>query len=163
MSAAYNYEAIYKFVGNQAVYDNSTTPSSTNDWIITQSQYAKTDGASNVGTIFKQLNSEGYNVGLGVAPKSGGSSNVRFYNATIGYIVKPALSYMLDKNICLNFGVYVTYQTINNGNQNGGQLISAKGVESPLINSISSTKIMNAGIDAGIRIYFYNFRLADTN
>lgn len=159
-NAAFNYEAIYKFSGDQAVYDASVVPDATHDWLITQAQYSKTD-PKNVNAIFSALQSSGYSVGLNMKPKYGGSGNQSYYIGSIGYIVKPSMDFMLNVNLYLDLGVYYIYQpfqslALSNYEIINSQFVNRKYTYSSLLNSISNSTESTYGINIGLRYYFFN-------
>lgn len=155
MNGSYNWEAVYKFVNGNAVYDNSPVPNATNDWLITKAEYTKTDGA-NVNAVFNQLKSEGYDVGLNQGVKSFSGSNKAYKSGAIGYTIRPALAYRIGKDKFLNFGVYYNMVNVNNGKANSAyQMIGANGVETSLLNAITKSSIIDLGITIGFRMYLY--------
>ena len=154
-NASFDYEAIYHFVkgdnnSSQAIYDNSSIPS-TNDWYITKSQFQK----SNPGGMekeFQELQAKGYNVGLNVKPNNKGNiSNAQF---SIGYIVNPQLSYNLNNQIAIYIGAYFIYQHIDIPDNKSYRLTDKVGDYNSLINSVNSITNKWFGFNLGFRYYF---------
>ncbi len=156
--ATFDYEAIYQYAsqngnGNPvAVYDAATVPSSS-DWLITQQQIGKhnfTDGT--VLDTFNSLRAQGYNVGLGMGAgqKTG---DVSFNTGSLGFIVRPCVSYYFSDRVALNLGVYYMYQQPRNNVPSGYRLTDGVGSYSSVMNSVTKSVDQSYGLNLGLRFY----------
>jgi outer membrane protein OmpA-like peptidoglycan-associated protein len=153
-NAAFNYEAIYKYkkVGNSyvPVYDSAATPAST-DLIQTAAQISKSN--NDIQTYFDVLHSQGYNVGLAKAPAyTSGSVN---FEANLGFLIQPSLTYRLNDNVMLNVGFYIISQSFDNLSNSGTfKLTDNVGSYQSVMNSINSVNNLSYGANIGLRVLF---------
>ncbi len=152
-NASFDYEAVYKFTGSgsdvTAVYDNATTPAST-DHLLTRAEYAtRSDLNSYFNTTLRNL---GYNVGLNARPNSN-SGSVSYTAGSVGLLVQPSINYYFNDNIALNLGVYYIYQPFKNTPTNGYELTNKVGDYSSVMNSVTASNNQTYGLNVGLRIY----------
>ena len=150
--ASFDYEAIYSYRNTgESYYDNGATPAS-NSWLITKDYYTTKNPTGNIPDTFSSLRAQGYNVGLNVKPenKIGNSS---YKTGSIGLLLKPSVSYLINEHIALDFGLYYTYETFKT-NVNNYRLTDKVGSYSSLANSLSNVNSSSAGLNLGVRIYF---------
>lgn len=162
--ASFDYEAIYQYAnvnGSQqiAVYDNSSTPSTTKDWFITRNQYVQSN-PNGMTEEFNTLRGQGYNVGLHVAPDKP-SGSVLPKEISLGCFLRPQFSFYCSENIAINIGPYLIYQSSKNTSKEPYRLTDKIGEYNALQNDISSAKYQIFGISGGVRISFGKFKDAD--
>ena len=152
-NASFDYEAIYKFSeapgGVPTVYDNSPTPGTT-DFLITKAGYLATDKNGNTSAFFANEEKLGYNVGLGVKPKSN-SGTVSYTNGSVGLLLRPSFNYYLSKQLSLNFGLYYLYQAPKNNAPTDYTLTKGMGDYSSLLNNVTKSQDQSFGLNVGIR------------
>jgi len=154
-NAMFDYEAIYKQTGNgKYIYDGSLIPSTVSDWLITKSQYNKTDPKNGAAYDFLQLSEQGFNVGLGSKPKYM-SGKFAFKKGRIGLLIRPTLTYRIAKSIYVDFGFYYLAQ-LTGDNSSEYQLAANKiGSYNTLLKSEKEIIQSSYGINFGVRHYFY--------
>ena len=155
-SALFNYEAIYAFTHNSegsliSVYDNLPTPLST-DWLITQSHFIKNNQDGSVQDYFNSLRTQGYNVGLGIKPKST-TGSVSYASGSVGFLFQPLFNYFLSDKVALNFGGYYLYQPFNNSVSEGYMLTNKIGDYNSVVKTISHTDNYSYGLNVGVRFF----------
>jgi outer membrane protein OmpA-like peptidoglycan-associated protein len=160
-NASFDYEAIYKYAdvsGNPyTVYDNLSTPLST-DLQITQAQYLHTHPGGDVNAFINQENSQnGYNVGLGVKP-AGNTGSVSYTAGSIGLLFKPSINYYLNDKVALNFGLYYYYLPTTTSPASNYHLTDKMGEYSSVLNNVSSVNSSSYGLNLGVRVYFGKVR-----
>jgi outer membrane protein OmpA-like peptidoglycan-associated protein len=151
--ASFDYEAIYSFDANgNPVYDNSSTPNP-NDWLITKAHYEKVNSDGNANAYFEDLNSKGYNVGLGVKPNTT-SGDVNNTNMSISWFIRPSVSYRIKPNLAIhaNF-VYQQLKTSFDENANY-RVTDKRGQYSSMSNGLKSNAQGLLQFGVGIRYYF---------
>jgi len=155
-NAAFDYEAVYQYAvgegGITTVYDNATTPAA-NDLLITKSQYLSTHSSANIQDYFNSLRAQGYNVGLGVTPNNN-KGHVSDATASVGLLLRPAISIYLCENFSLNLGVWYLYQDFGYNQSAGYRMTDKTGAYSSVLNSVSNSANNTYGISAGLRYSF---------
>ena len=150
--SSFDYEAIYKYdetpEGIIPVYDNNATPGAS-DLLITKSKYASS-GYNNIPAYFNELQSHGYNVGLGVNPYKA-TGNVSYTAGTIGLLVRPAISIAMCHRMSLNLGVYYLYQDFNNTAASNYRITDKIGQYSSMLNTVTSSMNNSYGLSVGVR------------
>jgi hypothetical protein len=160
-SAAFDYEAIYKFEGSTPVYDYSSVPDSSS-LLMTKSAIAASH--RDVKTYFKLHDSLGYSVGLNMKGVNN-SGSVNYKTGSFGYSAEVAAIYKVWRNIYVKGGFYYAGQSFTNkSNNNSLPLTDTKimgengktiGVNyNSLMNEVQSVLIHNYGITLGVRVYF---------
>jgi outer membrane protein OmpA-like peptidoglycan-associated protein len=153
-NASFDYEAIYKYQGTQGgvvtVYDNAATPASS-DLKITKQQYLSDHSAAEVQSYFNSLKAQGYNVGLGVRPNNN-SGEISYKKGSVGFLVRPAVSFYLSDNIAINLGAYYLYQSFER-NSGSGILTNKAGDYNSVLSGVSKSANNSYGIVAGVRIF----------
>jgi hypothetical protein len=154
-TAAYNYEAIYKFdmtTGQPvAVYDNQAVPHPS-DWLITVKEYNENQSDGNVNEYFTTLQSQGYNVGLDkVAAKSG---KIEEKSGTIGILLQPSFSYRLTEAFSLNLGGYYMYQKFSNSDSRTSQMTDGVNEYNSLLHNTPRRRQYNSGFNIGLSLCF---------
>jgi hypothetical protein len=152
-TAAYNYEAIYKFdmTSGQpvAVYDNSPQPDPA-DWLITVQEYNEDKSDGNVNDYFNTLQGQGFNVGLDeAAAKSGTIENKK---GTIGILLQPSFGYKLTDVISLNLGGYFMYQKFRNDDSRSSRMTDKVGEYNSLLNNMPRRRQYNTGFNIGLSL-----------
>jgi len=155
-NAAFDYEAIYKYVGTEGsvttVYDNGNPPGSS-DLLITKNQYLANTPAGDIQNYFDAQRKLGYNVGLGERPTNT-KGNVSYTSGSIGLIIRPAVRISLSRCVSLNIGAYYCYQNFNNVAVSNYQITDKVGQYSSLLNTVTNTSNNSAGISIGVRYTF---------
>jgi hypothetical protein len=158
-STSFDYEAVYRYQGTgssvNGVFDNGATPAA-DAWLLTGDFLSKHgDAASRIG----QLNGAGYNVGLGVSAFANPNLDGQFQSGSIGFFVRPAVRYQMNKTSALSLGVWYEQTSFKNTSTDyrlvtEGTATQGSGLQNPayntLLNSISS---MQTGF-LGLRISF---------
>ncbi len=151
--ASFDYEAIYKYSGvkgaNGTVYETSPIPDPS-DLIIKKVPYVGVTSNPNIEGYFNKLRADGYNVGLGVKPNAN-TGNVDYKVASIGFLVRPAVSFYLSEQMAINLGLYYIYQNFDNNND--GKLTDKLGSYGSVMNGVSSVVNHNYGISFGARYF----------
>lgn len=154
-NASFDYEAIYKFTnpnnGLPSVYDNSPIAGS-NDVLITKAGFLATNPEGNVASFFSQQRSQGLDVALGQKPNST-TGNVSYTTGSLGFLIRPEMSYYLSDNVALNFGLYYLYQSVNNNAVSGYTLTKKIGDYSSVLNNVTKSQDQSYGLNVGVRIY----------
>ena len=161
-NSTFDYEAIYKYsleAGGGTVYDNSSVPG-TSDLLITKAQYLNNHTAGNVNDYFNSLHAQGYNVGLGVKPGNN-SGNVSYMSGSVGFLVRPAISFYLSDKVALNLGAYYLYQNFNHTASNAYRLTDKVGEYNSMLNSVSTAQNNVYGISFGVRYFFGKMKDSD--
>jgi len=156
-NASFDYEAVYRYAGNEGaittVYDPSPTPDAS-ALVITKDRYLATNSAAEVNSYFNTMRAQGYNVALGAKPNDN-TGNVTYKSGTLGFIVRPAVSIYLNSNLMLNIGAYYTYQAMSNVPASNYMITDRVGEYSSVLNTVKRANTHAYGISAGIR---YNFK-----
>ncbi len=93
-NAIFDYEAIYKFGGDgNPIYDASSTPHP-NSWLITAEHYQRTNPNGDVNTYFENLQTQGYNVGLGINTTNTAGA-IENLTVNTSWFVRPSISYRI--------------------------------------------------------------------
>jgi hypothetical protein len=162
-SAGFDYEAIYKFEGNQPIYDYSPVPD-TSSLLITKAYYTAKYPHSDVKSYFKFNQSIGYSVGLNEKAVEN-SGTVTYKSGSLGYTAEISAVYKIWRNIFAKGGFYYMGQSFTNKSNNNslrltdalvkdanGQVIGTN--YNSLLNEVQTVYIHNYGVTLGIRIYF---------
>lgn len=155
-NAAFDYEAIYKFVTNEngtvtPVYDNSVIPDKS-DFLITKSHFSKNNPSGNVQDYFNAKRDAGYNVGLGVkANQQKGSTT--YTASSVGFILQPSISYYLSQRVALNLGAYFLYQPFKNDASGTYTMTSTPGAYNSVMNSAEKIQSQSFGGNIGLRFF----------
>lgn len=155
-NAAFDYEAIYKFVTNDngtvtPVYDNSVIPDKT-DFLITKNHFSKNNPSGNVQDYFNAKRDAGYNVGLGVkANEQKGSTT--YTASSVGFILQPSISYYLSQRVALNLGAYFLYQPFRNDASGNYTMTSTPGTYNSVMNSAEKIQTQSFGGNIGLRFF----------
>ena len=158
-NAAFDYEAIYKYEGNTAVYDNAATPDA-NDVLYTKAKLSQTISAGNLSSYFATLHGQGLNVGLGVKPNSN-TGSVSYTNMSVGFLLQPSLNVFLSDAVALNFGLYYMFQPYTANAKNGYQLTNKVGDYSSSLNTVTATTNQSYGLNIGVRFFISHPRDKD--
>jgi hypothetical protein len=155
-SAAFDYEAIYKFEKSGtdyvAVYDDGSHPDASS-WLITVEQYQKDKGDGNEEVYFKTLQDQGYNVGLN--EKATGSGTVSHKTGSVGFLLQPSLSFRLSDVFYLNVGPYWMHQTFHNEQSSlKTQVTDRIGEYSSVLSTGVNRKMDYYGANLGLSIHF---------
>jgi outer membrane protein OmpA-like peptidoglycan-associated protein len=155
-NASFDYEAIYDYTGAPGsvgtVYDKSPVPGAS-DLLITKTSYqTDNNNTGNVQTYFNTLKSYGYNVGLGVKPNNN-SGNVSYMSGSVGFLVRPAVSFYLSDEIALNLGAYYLYQNFSHTGSSNSMLTDKVGEYNSILNSVSKSGNSSYGVSLGLRFY----------
>ena len=155
-NAAFDYEAVYQYTtpphGLPTLYDNSPTPNA-NDFLLTKAHFSNENPAGNVANYFTTEFNQGYNVGLGVKPRTN-TGSVTYLQGSVGFLFRPAINLYLSDNTALTFGLYYLYQPFNNSVPTDYKLSNKVGDYSSMLNSISSSANQSYGLNIGARFYF---------
>ncbi|WP_276135113.1 outer membrane beta-barrel protein [Polluticoccus soli] len=153
-TAAYNYEAIYKFdnTGNVAVYDNSPVPDP-KDWLMTVQNYNEHRSDGNVNDYFQKLQDQGYNVGLGEAAGKSGKVEHR-NNTTIGVLLQPSFSYKLTEAFSINVGGYYMFQKFRKEDSRISRMTDKLNEYNSLLDNASRRRQYNTGLTVGLSLCF---------
>ncbi len=153
--ASFDYQAIYQFTsapnGLPTVYDNSVVPNS-NDFLITRDHYNNAHPGGSVGAYFADEAEHGYNVGLGVKPKSN-SGSVSYITGSVGFLFRPTYNLFLSDWCSLNIGGYLLYQPFTNNVPTNYKLSNTVGEYNSNLQSVSSGNDLSYGGNLGVRFY----------
>ncbi len=152
-SSAFNYEAIYQYnTSGKAVYDASSVPDVAKDWMITQSEYNKTDPQNGAASHFATLAAQGYNVGLGKGPRYT-SGDVSYKKPVFGLVFKPTVTYKVTPGFYLDLGVnYLLQQTANNATNYN--MVGKVGAYTTMVLGEKNMWQHTLGANVGARFYF---------
>lgn len=161
----YDYEAVYKFTGSAGgdgtptVYDNSVTPAAS-DEIITKAYLIAKNPNVDLNAEFQKQKAAGVNVGLGQTPAAD-KSTVSYTTGSVGFLLRPELSWYLSDHVAINFGAYYMYQSFKNNNVANYTLMSTKMEYSSSLNNVSSSTVSSIGGNVGVRFLFGKLRDTD--
>jgi outer membrane protein OmpA-like peptidoglycan-associated protein len=161
----YDYEAVYKFTGSAGgdgtptVYDNSVTPAAS-DEIITKAYMIAKNPNVDLNAEFQKQKAAGVNVGLGQTPAAD-KSTVSYTTGSVGFLLRPELSWYLSDHVAINFGAYYMYQSFKNNNVANYTLMSTKMEYSSSLNNVSSSTVSSIGGNVGVRFLFGKLRDTD--
>jgi len=162
----FDYEAIYKpgnpvsgTDGSPYVYDNSIVPSLQSE-VITKSFYLQHNPGGDAVTWFNQQKALGNNVGLGVTPAQH-KSDVAYTTGSVGFLLRPQISWYLSDHVALNFGVYYMYQSFKNENVANYTLMNTKMEYNSSLANVSSSTVSSYGGNVGVRFLFGKLRDTD--
>ena len=156
-NASFDYEAIYAYQkaegGLVAYYDNHSVNNLDAVDVIWLKDYwtSKNPGGSFADTMAK-WRAQGYNVGVGMKPASN-TGDASYKTGSIGLLLKPSVSYLVNPHVALDFGLYYTYQTFKSDMSNY-RLTDKVGSYTSLTNGMSSVTSSSLGLNIGARIYF---------
>ncbi len=156
-NASFDYEAVYRYVGNDGAVTTAYDPSPTPDpasLVITKERYMATNSAGEVNTYFNSMRAQGYNVALG-AKANDNTGTVNYKAGTLGFIVRPALSIYIKSNLMLNVGLYYTYQAMSNVPSSDYMITNRIGEYSSVLNTVKRANTHAYGVSVGVR---YNFK-----
>ncbi len=161
----YDYEAVYKHTGSAGgdgtptVYDNSVTPAAS-DEIITKAYLIAKNPNVDLNAEFQKQKAAGVNVGLGQTPAAD-KSTVSYTTGSVGFLLRPELSWYLSDHVAINFGAYYMYQSFKNNNVANYTLMSTKMEYSSSLNNVSSSTVSSIGGNVGVRFLFGKLRDTD--
>lgn len=161
--ARFDYEAIYKFEGNELVYDNQPVPDQSS-LLITKAEYQKDFPKGDVVKFFMHHDSIGKSVGLNMAANEK-TGKVAYKSGSLGYTGEVAVNYMVVRNICIRAGLYYTAQSFTNTSNNNARTLTDHKIKdattgantvnyNSLLNEMQTAKSSNYGMVLGARIYF---------
>ncbi len=154
-NASFDYEAIYKYSGSQGgvttVYDNSVVPGSS-DLLITKKQYVIDHPNADIQSYFNTLRSQGNNVGLGVKPNNN-TGSISYKSGSVGFLIRPAISFYLSDKIALNLGAYYLYQGFTHSSSGNYMLTNKTGDYNSVLNGVSKSANSSYGISFGTRYF----------
>ena len=155
-NAAFDYEAIYKFVTDESgvstpVYDNSPIPGAA-DFLITKSHFSKNNPNGSVEEYFNAKRAAGYNVGLGVKPDPT-EGTTSYAAGSVGFLLQPSVNYFFSDKVALNIGAYYLYQPFKNDETGTYTMTGQPGEYSPVINSASKVQTQSFGANVGLRFF----------
>ena len=150
-NSAFDYEAIYAYEGGTPFYDNNPTPITT-DFLLTKQQYLSHNSDGNVQAYFKNMASEGYNVGLGIKPNHN-TGSVSYTTGSVGLLLQPSFNYFFSDKVALNAGVYYLYQPFKNSAENNYQLTNKTGDYSSVMNNVTKSDAQSYGLNLGLRFF----------
>lgn len=165
LSGSFDYEAVRKWAnpteGNAGVqvYDNSPVPSSSSE-LITRDFYALHHPGGDVNQWFSQQRSAGEPVGLNMAAASN-KGTVSYTTGSVGFMVRPALSWYLSDHVALNFGLYYMYQSFKNNNVANYMLVDQNRTYSSSLNNVTASTVQSFGGSVGVRFLFGKLRDTD--
>lgn len=153
-NASFNYEAIYQMnsTNTGTVYDNSPVYSS-NDQVFIINKTPVPDGMTAQQYFNTYLPGYGKRTGIGVMPNNT-SGTFDYTTGSIGFIVRPQLSFYLSDMVALNVGGYYLYQPEMNTVKGTYQLTNKPGDYSSVLNTVSSANSQSFGGNVGLRFYF---------
>ncbi|MBC7553322.1 MAG: thrombospondin type 3 repeat-containing protein, partial [Taibaiella sp.] len=159
-----NYEAIYQFTkssdgGVTWYYDNAATPS-VNYWFITKEQFFKNNKDGDVQAYFNSLRSQGYNVGLGVAPNAK-TGTVTYKTGSIGFIVQPSVNFFLSDKVALNLGAFYLYQPMTRTETNNYRLTDGVGSYNSVVSNVTANNNQSYGVNLGARFFVFQAKDRD--
>ena len=149
-STSIDYEAVYRFsniTGGAMVYDNAPIPSPT-DWFLTKNAVSSGGGAYTVNT-FDSLRARGYNVGLAISPDNK-TGKVAYKSGTIGFILRPVVTYGLMPNLDVDLGFYIIEQTFSS-NTSGYVLTTTIGSYNSPLKSVATLNSTSMGVNLGVK------------
>ena len=155
-NAAFNYEAAYLVnTDGHSIYDNHSAFQA-QDWLITQYHIMKTNNDQSITDYFINKANQGYNVGLGVKPKST-TGNASYDAGGYGFFGQLALSYQLTYRFALNLGGYYSYQIFTNSNYQNWKMTDKVGDYTTMVSGIKQNVVTSYGVTIGIRYYLGGF------
>ena len=163
--ASFDYEAIIKqnpafpLDGSHWVYDNSVTPDPS-DLLITKAHYLAAHPGGDVAAYFADERAHGYNVGLGVKPNSN-SGTVSYTTGSVGFMLRPTMTYYVSDNVALNFGLYYTYQSFKHTVPAGYMLTNNMGDYNSSLNTVTRADVQTYGVNVGMRFMFGKLKDSD--
>lgn len=152
-NANFDYEAIYKFDNNGVpMYDNSSIPDP-NSWLITAEHYNRVNPTGDVNAYFDNLQNQGFNVGLNVAPSTttGDLSKIKV-NAS--WIIRPSVSYKLNSSMALHLNLMLQQVKTTFDNSENYRMSDQLGSYSSMSNSLKSNTQLFYNVGLGLRYYF---------
>ncbi len=155
-NASFDYEAIYKFVTNEAgesipVYDQSVVPHNS-DFLITRNHFSKNNPQGDVHDYFDAKRAAGYNVGLDVKPDQA-KGTTKYAVGSVGFIVRPSINYFFSDKVALNVGGYYLYQSFENEGNENYTMTGKPGAYNSIINSASKVHTQSLGGNLGLRFF----------
>lgn len=158
--AEFNYEAIYQLAkdgsgATRAVYDNQPTPDKS-DLLLTVDQASKHNTMGTTSDAFVRWRTqEGYNVALGVKP-SNNSGTTNYKSGSIGFILRPTVTFRVTNRVHLNLGAYAVYQTFQaDAAGSDYRLMNTYSSQkyNSMLNTISSSTNTSFGLNIGVRYF----------
>ena len=152
-NANFDYEAIYKLDNNGvAVYDNSSIPDP-NSWLITAEHYNRVNPNGDVNAYFDNLQNQGFNVGLDVAPSTttGDLSKIK---VNPSWIIRPSVSYKLNSSMALHLNLMLQQMKTTFDNSENYRMTDQLGSYSSMSNSLKSSTQLFYNVGLGLRYYF---------
>lgn len=155
-TAAYNYEAIYRFDNSSgqpvAVYDNSPVPM-TDDFLITTENYHGDNPNGDANHYFESFKAQGYNVGLNEEAGKSGKVEHR-NNTTIGVLLQPSFSYKLTEAFSINVGGYYMFQKFRKEDSRIVRMTDKLNEYNSLLENASRRRQYNTGLTIGLSLCF---------
>ncbi len=90
---------------------------------------------------------------LGIKPDKS-TGDVNFEYGTPGILIQPAVSYSINEQLDLNFGLHYIHQNFKNNQSNNYQLADNIGTYSSILNSITNSSNNMYGLNIGLRYFF---------
>lgn len=148
----FNYEAAYKYNGQNAVYDNGATLDP-NDEIITRAFWvAHPTTDATVQDYFGRKYTEGMNVAL---DHQLDKNNTTSYNSlSYGFTVQPSLTYQLSYKSSLLLGMYFNQQYFQNKDVSSYHLTDKVGEYNSMTSGVKTSVATSWGVNVGVRIFF---------
>lgn len=161
----FDYEAVIKHSltpsgdGTPTLYDNSPVPATTSE-LITKAAMLNYNPNVDLNAEFQKQKAAGYNVGLGQTPAVD-KSTVSYTTGSVGFLLRPQLSWYLSDHVALNFGAYYMYQSFKNNNVANYTFMNTKMEYSSSLNNVSSSTVSSFGGNVGVRFLFGKLRDTD--
>lgn len=152
-NASFDYEAVYRYaVTDGKLVAEYPANAGASDLLITKKQYMANNPTSSVQNYFTTLRNQGNNVGLAVKPNNNGG-DISYKTASIGFVVRPAISIYLSDKVALNLGAYYLYQNFKQSNSGNGKITDIVGDYNSVLNSVSSSANSSYGANVGLRFF----------
>ncbi len=156
-TGTFDYEAAYHWNaattnGLPTTYDNNPT-FDPNSEVITRAYFVQHNPDGNVDAYFKSQAEAGAPVALGVKPANE-KSTTSYTSGSVGFMVRPELSWYWSDNVAMNFGVYYIYQSFKNSNDANYMLVNTDRAYTTTIKSVSASNVQSFGGTVGLRFLF---------
>ncbi|MEO7768006.1 MAG: hypothetical protein ABIS01_11290 [Ferruginibacter sp.] len=143
----FDYEAVYKYSGNNpTIFDAGQTPDHLS-WLITRDFVTSHIGANGVANYFSALQADQYPVGLGLKTPAGISNptSSATFGSGIGFVVMPSVSYNFNKQSAISLGGYFSSAGLQQSG-NGYRLIDETYHYNTLLKGVSRMSNSSFGI-----------------
>jgi len=160
-NAIFDYEAIYKFDGDgNPIYDASSTPHP-NSWLITAEHYQRTNPNGDVKTYFENLQTQGYNVGLGIHGTNT-AGTIENLSVSTSWFVRPSISYRIHPQWAIhgNF-MFQQVKTSFNNAPNSYRITDRRGDYQSMTKGMISNSQNLLSFGLGLRYYFGKTKAAE--